>query len=47
VVSELDQPAPQTEPATRPGLREAASRRGRQVHQSTGFDIVVGVGLVT
>jgi hypothetical protein len=47
VVSELDQPAPPTEPATRPGLREAASRRGRQVHQSTGFDIVVGVGLVT
>jgi hypothetical protein len=46
-VSELDESAPVTETATRQKVLQAASRRGRQVHQSTGFDVVVGVGLVT
>jgi hypothetical protein len=47
VVSELEDTAPRTETATRTRLLDAASRRGRQVHQSTGFDVIVGVGLVT
>ena len=34
-MSELDEPAPVTETATRLKVLEAASRRGRQVHQST------------
>jgi hypothetical protein len=47
VVSELEDTAPRTETATRTRLLDAASRRSRQVHQSTGFDVIVGVGLVT
>ena len=32
---------------SRPTLREAAGQQGRRIHKSTGFDVVVGVGLVT
>jgi len=43
-MSDLDDPPKQPR---RKQVAAAASRGGRRVHKSTGFDIVVGVGLVT
>lgn len=42
VTVNIDEPLTQ-----RPRIVETAARRGRQVHKSTGFDVIVGVGLVT
>src|SRR5690349_1946469 len=42
-MSDLDDPPT----PRRRQMAAAASRGGRRVHKSTGFDIVVGVGLVT
>ena len=47
VVSEVDDPPQTIEASARATLLDAASRRGRQVHKSTAFDVIVGVGLVT
>jgi len=43
-MSDLDDPP---KPQRRKQVVAAAGRGGRRVHKSTGFDIVVGVGLVT